>query len=157
MMDRRVGGVRQDPARLRPVLPRLSIAEASPVEGPSDVKVLQADSSKFRALNGWKPESPFERTMETCWIGGVAGLSRRELQLDWSVPDDPELGMEIRPPLIARLAGFEGRLCGTPASRMPSLGGVWIRVRPSGCSAFGRRRVLKKDCGGRLSRTAKHG
>jgi len=46
MTDARVE-VRQDPARLR----------------PSDVKVLQADSSKFCALTGWAPEIPFERTM----------------------------------------------------------------------------------------------
>ena len=39
--------VQQDPARLR----------------PSDVRVLQADSSKFRALTGWRPEIPFERMM----------------------------------------------------------------------------------------------
>jgi GDP-4-dehydro-6-deoxy-D-mannose reductase len=39
--------VRQDPARLR----------------PSDVKVLQADSSRFGALAGWEPRIPFERTM----------------------------------------------------------------------------------------------
>ena len=39
--------VRQDPARLR----------------PSDVKVLQADSSKFRTLTGWEPRIPFEQTM----------------------------------------------------------------------------------------------
>jgi GDP-4-dehydro-6-deoxy-D-mannose reductase len=39
--------VRQDPARLR----------------PSDVKVLQADSVKFRALTGWEPRIPFEQTM----------------------------------------------------------------------------------------------
>ncbi|MFO7917520.1 MAG: GDP-mannose 4,6-dehydratase [Anaerolineae bacterium] len=39
--------VRQDPARMR----------------PSDVKVLQADSSKFRALTGWQPQIPFQQTM----------------------------------------------------------------------------------------------
>lgn len=39
--------VRQDPARLRPL----------------GVKVLQADSSKFRVLTGWAPRIPFERTM----------------------------------------------------------------------------------------------
>ena len=46
MTDARVE-VRQDPARLR----------------PSDVKVLQADSNKFRALTGREPWIPFEQTM----------------------------------------------------------------------------------------------
>ncbi|MCL5257446.1 MAG: GDP-mannose 4,6-dehydratase [Chloroflexi bacterium] len=40
--------VRQDPARLR----------------PSDVKVLQADYSKFKAATGWEPFIPFEKTMK---------------------------------------------------------------------------------------------
>jgi GDP-4-dehydro-6-deoxy-D-mannose reductase len=39
--------VRQDPARLR----------------PSDVPILWADDSKFRARTGWEPQIPFERTM----------------------------------------------------------------------------------------------
>jgi GDP-4-dehydro-6-deoxy-D-mannose reductase len=39
--------VRQDPARLR----------------PSDVPVLWADDSKFRAQTGWEPQIPFEQTM----------------------------------------------------------------------------------------------
>jgi len=39
--------VRQDPARLR----------------PSDVPVLWADDSKFRAQTGWEPHIPFEQTM----------------------------------------------------------------------------------------------
>lgn len=40
--------VRQDPARMR----------------PSDVPVLLGDNSKFQELTGWKPEIPFEKTME---------------------------------------------------------------------------------------------
>jgi GDP-4-dehydro-6-deoxy-D-mannose reductase len=39
--------VRQDPARLR----------------PSDVKVLQGDSNKFRALTGWEPRISFKQMM----------------------------------------------------------------------------------------------
>ena len=39
--------VRQDPARLR----------------PSDVPVLWADDSRFRAQTGWEPQIPFEQTM----------------------------------------------------------------------------------------------
>jgi GDP-4-dehydro-6-deoxy-D-mannose reductase len=39
--------VRQDPARMR----------------PSDVRVLQADATKFMAATGWKPVIPFEQTM----------------------------------------------------------------------------------------------
>ena len=39
--------VRQDPARLR----------------PSDVKILWADASKFRAQTGWEPTIPFRQTM----------------------------------------------------------------------------------------------
>jgi len=38
----------QDPKRLR----------------PSDVQILSGDSSKFRKQTGWKPEIPFEKTME---------------------------------------------------------------------------------------------
>ncbi len=30
---------------------------------PSDVQILQADSSKFRALTGWAPTIPFEKTL----------------------------------------------------------------------------------------------
>jgi GDP-4-dehydro-6-deoxy-D-mannose reductase len=40
--------VRQDPARLR----------------PSDVPILLGDCTKFRKATGWKPEIPFEKTME---------------------------------------------------------------------------------------------
>ena len=40
--------IKQDPKRLR----------------PSDVPVLEGDSSKFRELTGWKPEIPFEKTLE---------------------------------------------------------------------------------------------
>lgn len=40
--------VRQDPARLR----------------PSDVPILLGNCSKFRKATGWKPEIPFEKTME---------------------------------------------------------------------------------------------
>jgi len=40
--------VKQDPERLR----------------PSDVPILQGDSSKFRKQTGWKPKIPFEKTME---------------------------------------------------------------------------------------------
>jgi len=40
--------IKQDPKRLR----------------PSDVPVLQGDSSKFREITGWKPEIPFEKTLE---------------------------------------------------------------------------------------------
>lgn len=39
--------VRQDPSRLR----------------PSDVKILWADTTKFREQTGWVPEIPFEQTM----------------------------------------------------------------------------------------------
>jgi GDP-4-dehydro-6-deoxy-D-mannose reductase len=39
---------KQDPARMR----------------PSDVSVLQGDSTKFRAKTGWKPEIPLEKTLE---------------------------------------------------------------------------------------------
>ncbi|MHB1005788.1 MAG: GDP-mannose 4,6-dehydratase [Chloroflexota bacterium] len=39
--------VRVDPTRLR----------------PSDVKILWADTTKFRQQTGWQPEIPFERTM----------------------------------------------------------------------------------------------
>jgi len=31
---------------------------------PSDVDILQGDASKFRKATGWKPEIPFETTME---------------------------------------------------------------------------------------------
>jgi GDP-4-dehydro-6-deoxy-D-mannose reductase len=40
--------VKQDPSRLR----------------PSDVQILLGDSTKFRKQTGWKPEIPFEKTME---------------------------------------------------------------------------------------------
>lgn len=40
--------VKQDQARLR----------------PSDVKILWADCDKFHAATGWRPEIPFERTLE---------------------------------------------------------------------------------------------
>ncbi|MBI3385783.1 GDP-mannose 4,6-dehydratase [Candidatus Gottesmanbacteria bacterium] len=40
--------IKQDPLRMR----------------PSDVPVLTGDSSKFRAKTGWKPQIPFEKTME---------------------------------------------------------------------------------------------
>lgn len=40
--------VKQDPARMR----------------PSDVKILWADPSKFQAATGWRPEIPFEKTLE---------------------------------------------------------------------------------------------
>ncbi len=40
--------IRQDPARMR----------------PSEVPVLIGDNSKFVAKTGWKPEIPFEKTME---------------------------------------------------------------------------------------------
>lgn len=40
--------IKQDPARLR----------------PSDVPVLLGDYSKFHRVTGWKPEIPFEKTME---------------------------------------------------------------------------------------------
>ena len=39
--------VKQDPQRMR----------------PSDVEILEGDSSKFRAKTGWKPEIPFEQTL----------------------------------------------------------------------------------------------
>jgi GDP-4-dehydro-6-deoxy-D-mannose reductase len=54
--------VRQDPGRMR----------------PSDVPVLQSDSSKFRAATGWEPEIPFETTLKDTldyWRGRV-GLGR---------------------------------------------------------------------------------
>jgi GDP-4-dehydro-6-deoxy-D-mannose reductase len=50
--------VEQDPARLR----------------PSDVRVLCADSSKFRAQTGWEPTIPFHKTMADLlnyWRGRV--------------------------------------------------------------------------------------
>jgi len=40
--------IRQDPKRMR----------------PSDVPVLVGDSAKFRKATGWKPEIPFEKTLE---------------------------------------------------------------------------------------------
>ena len=40
--------VKQDPTRLR----------------PSDVKILWADYSKFHQATGWRPEIPFEKTLE---------------------------------------------------------------------------------------------
>lgn len=40
--------IKQDPARLR----------------PSDVEILLGDSTKFREKTGWKPNIPFEKTME---------------------------------------------------------------------------------------------
>lgn len=40
--------IQQDPARMR----------------PSDVPILLGDCSKFRKATGWKPEIPFEKTME---------------------------------------------------------------------------------------------
>ena len=40
--------IRQDPQRMR----------------PSDVQVLLGDCSKFRKITGWKPQIPFEKTME---------------------------------------------------------------------------------------------
>ncbi len=40
--------VKQDPKRLR----------------PSDVQILLGDSTKFRKQTGWKPEIPFEKTMQ---------------------------------------------------------------------------------------------
>lgn len=40
--------VKEDPKRLR----------------PSDVQILLGDSTKFRKQTGWKPEIPFEKTME---------------------------------------------------------------------------------------------
>lgn len=40
--------IKEDPARLR----------------PSDVPVLLGDCSKFKKATGWKPEIPFEKTME---------------------------------------------------------------------------------------------
>jgi len=40
--------VKQDPTRMR----------------PSDVEVLHGDYSKFKEKTGWKPEIPFEKTME---------------------------------------------------------------------------------------------
>ena len=39
--------IRQDVCRLR----------------PSDVKILWADASKFRAQTGWEPKIPFNQTM----------------------------------------------------------------------------------------------
>lgn len=40
--------IRQDPSRMR----------------PSDVELLLGDASKFKAVTGWKPEIPFEKTLE---------------------------------------------------------------------------------------------
>lgn len=40
--------IKQDPARMR----------------PSDVQVLLGDSTKFRKQTGWRPEIPFEKTLE---------------------------------------------------------------------------------------------
>ena len=31
---------------------------------PSDVPLLEGDSSKFRKASGWKPEIPFEQTLK---------------------------------------------------------------------------------------------
>ena len=40
--------IKRDPERMR----------------PSDVPVLVGDSTKFREATGWKPEIPFEKTLE---------------------------------------------------------------------------------------------
>lgn len=40
--------IRQDPSRMR----------------PSDVELLLGDASKFKVATGWKPEIPFEKTLE---------------------------------------------------------------------------------------------
>jgi GDP-4-dehydro-6-deoxy-D-mannose reductase len=40
--------VREDPQRMR----------------PSDVPILEGDSSKFKKETGWEPEIPFEKTLE---------------------------------------------------------------------------------------------
>ena len=50
--------IKQDPARMR----------------PSDVEILLGDSTKFHQKTGWKPEIPFEKTMEDLldyWRGVV--------------------------------------------------------------------------------------
>ncbi len=50
--------VKQDPSRMR----------------PSDVEILIGDNSKFIAKTGWKPEIPFEKTMEDLlnyWRGRI--------------------------------------------------------------------------------------
>ncbi len=56
----------QDPARLR----------------PSDVSVLQGDSSKFRKQTGWQPTLPLERTLSDLldyWRGRVGQTSERSV------------------------------------------------------------------------------
>jgi GDP-4-dehydro-6-deoxy-D-mannose reductase len=40
--------VRQEPARMR----------------PSDVPVLEGDCSRFRNVTGWRPEIPFDQTLQ---------------------------------------------------------------------------------------------
>lgn len=43
---------------------KVKIREDSARMRPSDVPVLLGDSSKFRKATGWKPEIPFEKTLE---------------------------------------------------------------------------------------------
>jgi GDP-4-dehydro-6-deoxy-D-mannose reductase len=47
-MTKKKISVKQDPARMR----------------PSDVMILLGDCTKFQKKTGWKPEIPFEKTME---------------------------------------------------------------------------------------------
>ena len=57
-MSKVKGEVKQDPSRMR----------------PSDVEILIGDNSKFIAKTGWKPEIPFEKTMEDLlnyWRGRI--------------------------------------------------------------------------------------
>ena len=48
LSDRKDIEIKKDPKRMR----------------PSDVPILYGDCSKFRARTGWRPEIPFEKTME---------------------------------------------------------------------------------------------
>lgn len=43
---------------------KIDITEDESRMRPSDVPILLGDCSKFRKVTGWKPEIPFERTME---------------------------------------------------------------------------------------------
>ena len=54
--------LKEDPARLR----------------PSDVKILWADTTKFRAATGWEPRIPFDQTMRDLldyWRGMIANTA----------------------------------------------------------------------------------
>lgn len=43
---------------------KIEVREGSEKPRPSDIPVMQGDSAKFREKTGWKPEIPFEKTLE---------------------------------------------------------------------------------------------